>query len=131
MVVGDGVVVMPIQNWSDRIVLVNLQDDPQFTDDMNTLQEQLQQRGAMDILFDFSEVNFLNSSNIARLLKLRKTLQSSQNGRMKLAAIPTSVWGVFLVTGLDKIFEFADDVATGLALLQIEPPDAPRGGRQS
>jgi hypothetical protein len=30
------------------------------------------------------------------------------------------VWGVFLVTGLDKVFEFADNVMLALATLQIE-----------
>ena len=63
---------MPIQNWSDRIVLVNLQDDPQFTDDVNALMDLVEQNGGADVLLDFSGVNFLNSSNIARLLKLRK-----------------------------------------------------------
>ena len=29
------------------------------------------------------------------------------------------VWGVFLVTGLDRIFDFVDDLPTGLASLQL------------
>jgi len=32
------------------------------------------------------------------------------------------VWSVFMVTGLDKLFDFTDDVATSLASLQIESP---------
>src|SRR5438552_3049004 len=120
---------MPIQNWSDKISLVNLQDDPQFTDDVNALIDQVEQRGGMDILMDFSDVNYLNSSNIARLLKLRKLLTSSHPGRLKLCSIPTSVWGVFLVTGLDKIFDFADDVPTGLAGLQMDPGPSRRNKR--
>lgn len=115
---------MPLQNWSDRIILVNLQDDPQFTDDMNALSEQIERRGGADVLLDLADVNFLNSSNIARLLKLRKTLNSQFKGRLSLCGIQTSVWGVFLVTGLDKIFTFADDVATGLAMLQLGGDDA-------
>ncbi len=38
-----------------------------------------------------------------------------------LCGINTKAWGLFLVTGLDKVFEFADNVATGLASVQIEP----------
>jgi hypothetical protein len=30
------------------------------------------------------------------------------------------VWGAFLVTGLDKVFEFVDSVPLALATLQIE-----------
>ncbi len=111
---------MPLENWSDRIILVKLQDDPQFTDDMNALTDQLAQRDGADVLLDMSDVHFLNSSNIARLLKLRKMQSSAQSGRMKLCGIQTSVWGVFLVTGLDKIFDLADDVSIGLAMLQLD-----------
>ena len=40
--------------------------------------------------------------------------------KLKLCGISTHVWGVFLVTGLDKMFDFCDDVTSGLAALQIE-----------
>lgn len=121
---------MPLQYWSERIILVSLSDDPQFSDDMNALAEQIQQRGGADVLLDFSEVNFLNSSNIAKLLKLRKTLSSVHAGKLILCGIRTSAWGIFLVTGLDKIFTFSDDVPTGLTMLQIgggeqKPPMRP------
>jgi hypothetical protein len=36
-----------------------------------------------------------------------------------LCAVNTHVWGVFLTTGLNKTFEFADDVSLALAGLQI------------
>src|SRR5262249_4704829 len=108
---------------------VNVQDDPQFSDDMNALTDLIEQRRGADVLMDFSEVNFLNSSNIARLLKLRKILNSTHPGRLKLCGIPTSVWGVFLVTGLDKIFDLPDALAAGLAGLQIDPGEPPRRKR--
>jgi hypothetical protein len=37
-----------------------------------------------------------------------------------LCDVNTQVWGVLLVTGLDKIFDYTNDVATALAMLQIE-----------
>jgi len=110
---------MPIQNWSENIIVAELQDDPAFTDDLNSLFETVESRPAVDVLLNFAEVTFLNSSNIAKLLKLRKMLLT-RHRRLKLCAINTHVWGVFLVTGLDKIFEFADDVASGLTSLQLD-----------
>ncbi len=110
---------MPIQDWSESIIVADLQDDPQFTDDLNTLLDSIEGRPNVDVLLDFTNVTFLNSSNIAKLLKLRKTLSVNNRRKLKLCGISTHVWGVFLVTGLDKIFEFADDVASGLASLQI------------
>lgn len=110
---------MPIQQWSDNIVVVDLQDDPQFSDDLNAVVEQIETRTDVDVVLDFKDVTFLNSSNIAKLLKLRKLVVISNERQIKLCGISTSVWGVFLVTGLDKIFEFADNVATALAGLQL------------
>lgn len=111
---------MGIQDWSERIVLLDLHDDPQFTDDLNALMELVEKRNGADVLLDFADVNFLNSSNIAKLLKLRKALSSSYPGKLRLCGINNSVWGVFLVTGLDKIFELSNDVSSGLAALQMQ-----------
>lgn len=111
---------MPIQSWSDNILVAELQDDPVCTDDLNALVEQVTERTDLDIVLDFSGVSYLNSSNIARLLKLRKMVTVTNQRKMKLCAINSHVWGVFLITGLDKLFEFADSVALGLTTIQID-----------
>ena len=111
---------MPIQNWSDNILLGDLQDDPVFTDDMAGLTDQIQANPASDVVLNLSGVTYLNSSNIAKLLKLRKLVCVSNRRRLKLCGVNTHVWGVFLVTGLDKVFEFTDDVAMALASVQID-----------
>ncbi|NLE58470.1 MAG: STAS domain-containing protein [Planctomycetes bacterium] len=111
---------MPIENWSDNVLLVELADDPQFTDDLTSVLDAVEQRTDLDVVLNFQEVTFLNSSNIARLLKLRKTVAINNKRELHLCAISIHVWGVFLVTGLDKIFEVYDDVATGLAGLQLK-----------
>jgi len=113
---------MPLQRWSDRIIIAHLQDDPQFTDDLNGLFDLLEESPDIDVVLNLAEVSFLNSSNIAKLLKLRKMV-TSNGRRLLLCGINTHVWGVFLVTGLDKIFKFADDVTTGLASLQLAGED--------
>ncbi len=110
---------MPIENWSEDVLLVELSDDPQFTDDMTALLEAIGSAGSRDVVLDFKNVTFLNSSNIAKLLKLRKTVVVSNHRKLRLCCVSTHVWGVFLVTGLDKIFDVYDDVAIGLASLQL------------
>ena len=109
---------MPIENWSDNILVAQLQDDPSFSDDLTALFDRIESRNDTDVVLNFSGVDYLNSSNIAKLLKLRKKLVSI-NRRLVLCGIKTNAWGLFLVTGLDKVFEFADDVANGLASVQI------------
>jgi anti-sigma B factor antagonist len=110
---------MPIQNWSEDVLLVELADDPQFSDDMQAVLDAVEADGKHDVVLNFSNVTFLNSSNIAKLLKLRKLVVVNNHRKLRLCSVSTHVWGVFLVTGLDKIFEVYDDVAIGLASLQF------------
>jgi anti-anti-sigma factor len=107
-----------IERWSDNILVVELQDDPGFADDLVALIEQLDTRKDVDVVLNFAGINYLNSSNIAKLLKLRKKLITNKR-RLVLCEINTNVWGLFLVTGLDKVFEFSDNVSTALTGLQI------------
>lgn len=109
---------MSIESWSDSVLKVELQDDPAFSDDLNAVMDQLESSPAQDVVVSFAGVNYLNSSNIARLLKLRKKVISNHR-RLILCGIDTSVWGLFLVTGLDKVFDFADNVANALASVQL------------
>ena len=109
---------MSIENWSDNIVKVELQDDPVFTDDLMALFDQVEENPGLSVVLNFACVNYLNSSNIAKLLKLRKKLLSDRR-KLVLCKINTTVWGLFLTTGLDKVFEFAEDLATGLTMVQL------------
>ncbi|RJP31864.1 MAG: anti-sigma factor antagonist [Phycisphaerales bacterium] len=110
---------MSIQSWSDNTIVVELQDDPAFSDDLVAITEQLAHEKDVDVVLDFRGVSYVNSSNLAKLLKLRKTLVANQR-RLVVCGVNTSVWGIFLVTGLEKVFEFADNLPLALAGLQID-----------
>ncbi len=109
---------MTTQDWSEKIIVVDLADDPELTEQLTELSERLQSEHK-DVILNFAGVNFLNSSNISRLLKLRKQLLASEN-RFRLCGIAIQVWGVFLLTGLDSLFEVSEDTALALASLQID-----------
>jgi anti-anti-sigma factor len=109
---------MPLEKWSDTLNVLHLADDPQFTDDMQSLEDHLAHHPGGAVL-DLSAVHFINSSNLARLLKLRKSVHSVE-GRLILCGISKQVLGTFHATGLDKVFDFAGDVPTALAMVQIE-----------
>jgi anti-anti-sigma factor len=110
---------MSVEHWSETILLGELADDPQYTDDLNHLIEQCTENPKHDVVLNFGAVNYLNSSNIAKLLKLRKLVAITNQRRLKVCGVKPHVWGVLLVTGLDKIFDFVEDVPSGLAALQI------------
>ena len=106
---------MPVEKWSDTVVVAHLADDPQFTEDVLSVEAAVE-GGHRDAVLDFAGVRFVNSSNLARLLKLAEV----KDGRLLLCSLSTQVWGAFLVTGLDKVFDFTDNVPTALATLQMD-----------
>ena len=111
---------MSIEDWSDDITIAEIGDEPAFSEDMTALMQRLEERGDVfpDVVLNLSAVTYLNSSNIAQMLRLRKKLNSA--GRhMRICAVGDQVWGVLMITGLDKIFDFTDDVTTALASLQL------------
>ena len=111
---------MPIEKWSENVVIVHLADDPQLTDDLEAMAEMQGQRepNCCGAVLDFAGVQYINSSNIAKLLKLRKQMIGN-DARLVLCGVQTQVWSAFLITGLDKVFEFSDNVPTALATIQM------------
>ncbi len=110
---------MPLNNWSDTIVIAELLDEPALSEDLAALTARFETEGdRRDVVLDMADVNYLTSSNIAALLRLRRLVLSS-DCRMKVTGCSNSVWGIFLTTGLDKVFDFVDDKLMALAALQI------------
>ncbi len=111
---------MPIQEWSESTIIAEMSDEPMFTEDFESLMSRLEAgSGSPDVIVNLLGVSKLNSSNLSQLLRLRKKLLAA-DGRLRICSVEDSLWSVFLVTGLEKLFEFTDDVATSLASLQIE-----------
>lgn len=113
---------MGLNDWSERIVIAELADEPAFSEDMDALWDRLEnmpETHTPDVVLDMRRVRYLNSSNIAQLLRLRKKLAHAGK-RLRVCSVGTQVWSVILTTGIDSLFSFNDDVATSLASLQIE-----------
>lgn len=110
---------MAIQQWSERIWIAQLADEPALSDDLTAMRERAEASARMpDVVLDFSGVRQINSSNLSQMLRLRK-LAIDRGGRVRVVNPSNGIWGVFISTGLDKVFEFTQDVATALAQLQM------------
>ena len=112
---------MSIQEWSDKIRVVELGDDPLFTDELASLSASLDEHPC-DVVLNFAAVGFINSANISKLLHLRKIMVIASRSLI-ICDVNSQVWGVFLVTGLDRVFEFTNDMSTALATLQLAGAD--------
>ncbi len=109
---------MGLQNWSEDIILVDLPSEPSLGDEIKTVTDVTRDRGDCDVVVDFSSVDIVTSSNIAKLLKLRKLLSGCKH-RLILCGLKPQTKNIFLVTGLDNVFEFVDDKFVALASLQM------------
>jgi len=108
-------------DWSDNIVITELADEPALSEELASVTERaLKAKGHVPhVVLNFGQVSYVNSSNLAQLLKLRKTL-ADKGAQLRLCSVADPVWSVFMVTGLDKVLRFAPDPLTALAGLQIE-----------
>ncbi len=114
---------MSIQNWSDDIILVALEDNHAFERDIAVIVERLSGESHADLVLDLSAVSFFNSADITRLLRLRKVVMDAHQRRIVICGVSGNVLGVFRITALDKTFEFADDVNAAVAALQDKPQE--------
>ena len=107
---------MGIQDWSDNSILVDLSGEPETGIELITVTKMVCVRGDCDVVIDFSGVDFVTSSSLSKLLKLRKMLSDSSH-KLVLCSVSAATKGIFMITGLDGNFEFADDKSEVLASL--------------
>ena len=115
---------MPLNTWSDNIMIAELSDEPMFSEDMDGLLQRLEEavkseESIPNVVVDLKSVATVNSSNLGALLKLRTTLGQNDR-RLMICSITDGVWTALLATGLDRVFAFSEDVTTALATLQME-----------
>jgi anti-anti-sigma factor len=112
---------MPLQEWSESTLIAEMNDEPVFSEELEALAARLEKAGDSmpDVIVNLKAVTRLNSTNLAQLLRLRKTVLGGRR-RLKICSVGDTVWSVFLMTGLEQLFDFQDDVTNSLASLQIE-----------
>jgi len=115
---------MPLNTWSENIMIAELNDEPMFSEDMDGLLQRLDELVKSEdtlpnVIVDLKSVGTVNSSNLGALLKLRTTLGQNDR-RLMICSVTDGVWTALLATGLDRVFAFSEDVTMALATLQME-----------
>ena len=114
---------MAINEWSEHDLVVDLQNEPQLSDELMSVAEGLEVRThPCDVVLNFLHVGFLNSSNISQLLRVREALRTC-GGRLCLCSVNASIASVLEVTHLDRLFHQEQDTASALAALQMAADD--------
>ena len=111
---------MSLNQWSDDIVILELLDEPDFSEDTDVLLAKLRDdQNYPDVVIDLQKVSNLNSSNLGALIEIKKLLQTKDK-RMLICNISDSIWSTMLATGLDQVFEFIENTMVALASLTFE-----------
>ena len=62
-----------------------------------------------DMVLDFSEVTFIDSSCLGAIVSVTKELRN-QKGNVKIVNLTDDVYSIFQITRLDKVFQIYDDI---------------------
>lgn len=66
------------------------------------------------ILLDFSNVEFLSSAALGKLITLDRKVKTHK-GRLKMCSIRPEIYEVFQITKLNKVFDIRKDQADGMS----------------
>jgi anti-anti-sigma factor len=108
---------MGIDHSSHGILTIDLVPEPEMGTELENAINLVRCGGDCDVVVDFSSVDIVTSSSLSKLLKLRK-LVGDCGRRLVLCNTVTATRGIFSVTGLDGVFEFADDKSAALASIK-------------
>jgi len=109
---------MGIQNWSDTVVLVDLPAEPELGEELQIVTRLARDRGDCDVVLDFSNIDIITSSSLSKLLKMRKLMVDCGH-RLVFCNVAPATKSIFIITGLDGVFEVVEDKFVALAGLQM------------
>ena len=107
---------MTLQKRADNLWLLTFGDEPREQLDQ-LLVDLRASEPCPDVVIDLSPAALLTSGNLSQLLRVRQLL-IERDVRLTLAGARGEVWGLFTTTGLDKVFNFADDADAAVAALR-------------
>lgn len=74
----------------------------------NQLFALIDDEGRRKIILDFSNVEYLSSAALGKLITLDKKVKTS-GGKLRLCSIRPEIYEVFAITRLNKLFDMYDD----------------------
>ncbi len=111
---------MTLNQWSEDVLILELQNEPDFSEDTDSLRLKLKNSDILvpDVIIDLQHFSTLNSSNLGALIEC-KNLLAEKDRRMIICNINDGIWSTMLATGLDQVFTFIEDTTTALTSLMV------------
>jgi anti-anti-sigma factor len=112
---------MAIQDYSGGVLLVDLPGHPSLGEELDSATRIMRDRGTGSVVLDFAAVDFLDSSHVGSLLRLRQLVRQ-HGGRLVCCGLGSAAGRVLSTTGLANLFEILPDRPGALAAL-LPPAD--------
>lgn len=108
---------MGIDHSSQGILTVDLLPEPDMGNELEKVAKIARDEADCDVIVDFSSVDIITSSNIAKLLKLKKLLDGFGH-QLVLCGLISATKQIFKLAGLDQVLDFADDKSAALTTVK-------------
>ncbi len=109
---------MPITHR--EVEIVRPRQEPAFSERIEPLLASVRKPGwNRHIIINLAGVQYLSSSNLTQLLKLRHAARV-QDLQVRLTGASEQVMSEFVITSLDRVFDFSPDEASAVAALEAE-----------
>lgn len=79
----------------------------------NQLFALIEEDGRQKIVLDFSNVEYLSSAALGKLITMDKKMKTAK-GQLRLCAIRPDIYEVFAITKLNKLFDMKDNLEAAL-----------------
>ncbi len=109
---------MSIDRWSEDVILVDLPEELEKHDELQTVIAMLREGCACDVVVDFSHVQMVSGAWLARLRRIQRLVKEGGH-KLTLCGIAPTLRGFFTIARLDDLFEFAEDRFTALTSPQM------------
>ena len=109
---------MGIKNLSKDVLLVELPSkSPKIAMQLKAVNAAVSKNSSCDVIIDFHRVEIINSANISNLLILHNMVQNSGH-RLIFCNVATVTKCIFVVAGLNEVFEFVDNQSKARATVE-------------
>ena len=109
---------MPIEHWSECVVLVNLSAEPQMQEDLLDAAECVSARRDCDVVLDCSQIDRVGCCSCRQLLELDDTLRANGH-RLLLCGSRAKLGKAFASPALAHLLRSATDRFSALARLGL------------
>ena len=105
---------MGIKNLTEEVTLVELPSQgQQRSEELKAVNEVVSSKNDSDVVMDFSRVEIMSSWDISNLLILQNLLNEAGH-KLVLFSVSTLTKCIFVVAGLNEVFNFAENRAAAL-----------------